>query len=123
MVGPQRRPPLVVPTEGRSIIAATRDIARTYEVYAAASRALDPAAPVLGAWFHAWWGDHCPIEPDAGPDAISDDGAGGRGVRWYAQGEVVVGYVPGCHACYQIPLAAPLPPFAADDHPEERTML
>lgn len=57
----------------------------------------------FGALLAGWGGVGLPAAPARPPDAYSPHGAGGRGIRWYACGAEVVGYIPGSMIGYRIP--------------------
>jgi hypothetical protein len=62
------------------------------------------------AWFEAWWTDDAPPEPRLWPHAISLEAGTGTAIRWYAEGDLILGYVPRrTQGCYRIPASAVLP--------------
>jgi hypothetical protein len=76
-------------------------------------RGEDEAADPVAMWFEAHWVNQPPPEPDAPPGGASVLGGGGRGIRWYAQGELVFGYVPGHgEGCYCVETAEAVPTLA-----------
>ena len=88
-----------------------RDLAYAYDRWLAARwRGEDDDARAFGDWVESFWCPEAPVEPAAVPDAVSVLGGAGRGIRWYADGDVVRGYVVGRpRGCYLIPIAT-VPP-------------
>ncbi len=99
-------------------------LALRYDQYATMLRARSGASPGRAeraavrdfmAWIEAWWWDDCPPEPASPPDAVS---AGGWDpVRWYAAGDVILGYVTEQDGCYRVPAAAPVPALGSLPRP------
>ena len=103
-----------------------RDLAYAYDRWLAARwRGEEDEARRFGDWIESFWCRTAPLEPERGPDAVSVLGGAGRGIRWYADGNVVRGYVVGRPlGCYLIP-ARTVPPaevlrlaFGADPIPD-----
>jgi hypothetical protein len=88
-----------------------RDLAFAYDRWLAARwRGEDDEARPFGDWIESFWCAEAPSEPRTGPDAVSVLGGAGRGIRWYADGAVIRGYVVGRpRGCYLVP-AATVPP-------------
>ena len=73
-----------------------------------------PGLQVLEWSLARFWSPELPPVPPTLLDAMSPHGAGGRGIRWYAAGKDVLGYVPGVRGGYRIPTSAiPLTRLAA----------
>ncbi len=95
-------------------MTSAQQLARRYDQYAAMLRNRSGAGPGRAdlaavrdfmAWIEGWWWDDCPPEPATPPDAVS--GEGWEPVRWYATGDVILGYATVQDGCYRVPLAAP----------------
>jgi hypothetical protein len=92
-----------------------RQIALTYDrVISAHWRGETDTATPLDAWFEAHWSDQAPPEPDAPPEGTSVLGDSGAGIRWYARGEVVLGYASRRpNGCYRVPMREAVPALKA----------
>jgi hypothetical protein len=92
-----------------------RQIALTYDrVISAHWRGETDTATPLDAWFEAHWSDQAPPEPDAPPEGTSVLGDSGAGIRWYARGEVVLGYASRRpNGCYRVPMREAVPALRA----------
>jgi hypothetical protein len=89
-------------------------LARAYDdVLAAACRGDDLPRQAFAAWLDPFWQDIAPPEPSLPPAAVSRLGGGYRGIRWHETPAALLGYVPGSHGCYRIPLAAVAPSLLA----------
>jgi hypothetical protein len=104
--------------EGRKIAdphVSPRQIALTYDrVVSAHWRGETDTATTLDAWFEAHWSDQAPPEPDAPPEGTSVLGDSGAGIRWYARGEAVLGYVSRRpNGCYRVPMREAMPALKA----------
>ena len=88
-----------------------RDLAVAYDRWLAAHwRGEDDSARPFGDWIESFWCGTAPPEPGAGPDAVSILGGAGRGIRWYADGPTIRGYVVGRpYGCYLVPVATTPP--------------
>lgn len=64
--------------------------------------------PRFNAWLARYWRDG-PTEPTPDPQAECPHAAAGRGIRWYEQGPVLHGFVPGKRGYFQIPRNVVLP--------------
>jgi hypothetical protein len=92
-----------------------RELALTYDrVVSAHWRGETDTATTLDAWFEAHWSDQAPPEPDAPPEGTSVLGDSGAGIRWYARGETVLGYVSRRpNGCYRVPMREAVPALKA----------
>jgi len=97
-----------------------RDVALAYDLHLAALwRGEERDARRFDAWLAAHRCNVCPPEPAGLPAQVSPLGAGGLGIRWYADGDVVLGFAPGLRSeCYRVtgiealPASASVPAFA-----------
>jgi hypothetical protein len=92
------------------------ELALAYDRYAAALWRGDEAETrAFAAWLEGYWADEGPAEPAEPADhpyVISVLGGAGVGIRWYARGRTVIGYVGNRHrGCCHVPINATLPPF------------
>ena len=89
-----------------------RELALAYDRFVAARwRGEEGATEAFAVWLEAHWTGDAPPEPDDCPDAVSFLGGAGAGIRWYAAGGAVLGYVAGRQrGCYWVPLGAAPPP-------------
>jgi hypothetical protein len=94
-------------------MTSPHELARAYDRYAAAIwRGDETEVRVFAAWLERYWADEGPAELANQPYAVSVLGGAGAGIRWYARGKKIVGYVgrrP--RGCYQIPVDATPPPL------------
>jgi hypothetical protein len=70
----------------------------------------NPEACAFADWLAGFWAPACPVAPAGPPDATN--AAEGRmdGIRWFAVGEAILGYVAEhARGCYRVPSAARLP--------------
>ncbi|MEA2598418.1 MAG: hypothetical protein QOF01_4887 [Thermomicrobiales bacterium] len=99
-----------------------RTLASLYDLHLAAVwRGHEPTS-ILGNWLEARWSASELVEPPAPPDAVSVLGGAGAGIRWYALGETIVGYVAGRpRGCYIVRRSEepPLPPAILDCSPPQ----
>jgi hypothetical protein len=97
-------------TEAPSALSP-QQLALAYDRFVSARwRGEDEAADPVATWFEAHWVMQPPPEPDAPPGGASVLGGGGRGIRWYALGELVYGYVPGHdEGCYRVEVVEAVP--------------
>lgn len=78
-------------------------LATAYERYVVARRRGEPAAGPFEAWLEAHWMGGAAPEPPDPPAAVSLLG-GVDAIRWYADGEAIVGYAVGRpRGCYWVP--------------------
>jgi hypothetical protein len=93
---------------------APHDLVLAYDRYAAALwRGEETSAKVFAVWLERHWTGQAPPEPEDAPDAASVLGAAGAGIRWYARGKGVLGYVTGRAGCYQVTADDAVPVIAA----------
>ncbi len=99
-------------------MTSPHEIARAYDRYAAALWRGDEAeARAFAAWLEAYWADEGPAELTDQPYVVSVLGGAGAGIRWYARGGTVLGYVGSrAQGCFQVPMDAALPPIPLQDH-------
>ncbi len=85
-------------------------------------RGEDAKARAFAVWLAGYWVDEAPAEPADQPHVVSVLGGAGAGIRWYACGERVVGYIGGrSRGYYEVPVEAALPsPPAYAAHCEKR---
>jgi hypothetical protein len=97
-------------TARHSAISPT-EIALVYDRFVSARwRGEDEAADTFATWFEAHWTGQAPPEPDDPPQGASTLGGGGTGIRWYAQDDVVLGYVAGrADGCYRVAAGETVP--------------
>jgi len=90
-------------------------LARAFDrVIAAHWRGQDDVAVSGAAWFEAHWTGQAPPEPSEPPSAASVLAGAGTGIRWYAQDDVVLGYVSGRRdGCYRVASDDPVPVLVA----------
>ena len=96
------------------------ELALAYDRYAAALwRGEETGAQAFAAWLEGYWADEGPAEQADHPYVASVLGGAGAGIRWYARGGMVVGYVGSrAQGCFQVPMdAAPPPIHLRDDRP------
>lgn len=94
----------VTPEPAPSGEVAARALAGAYARHAAACWRGDPGARAFSAWLEAFRDPDLPPPPARPPDALSPHAAAGHGLRWYATGPAVLGYLPGGGG-YRVPLA------------------
>lgn len=101
--------------EPADLLVNPRQIALTYDrVISAHWRGETDSANALDTWFEAHWSDQAPPEPEAPPEGTSVLGDSGSGIRWYALGDVVLGYVSRRpDGCYRVLTQEAMPPFQA----------
>jgi len=101
-----------------------REIAQVYDLHASAVWRGEESPSLFANWLAGHWMPNPPAEPELPPDAVSFLGGAGLGIRWYAQDEVLVGYVAGRpRGSYLISIddSPPIPPvpgintFAANE--------
>jgi hypothetical protein len=101
-------------------VLSPRTLAGLYDLHLAAVwRGHEPPS-MFGDWLGARWRRGGPAEPDATPDAVSVLGGAGAGIRWFAVGETIVGFVAGRpRGCYVVARTdrPPQPPSAAAYRP------
>ena len=87
------------------------ELALAYDRYAAALWRGDEAeAQAFAAWLEGYWEDAGPNEEVDQPHVVSLLGGAGAGIRWYARGRTIVGYVGSCRrGCYEVPVDAAPP--------------
>jgi hypothetical protein len=92
-------------------VPTPQDLARAYDRGIAARwRGDEDDAHAFAAWLATYWVPDAPPPPAGPPSAVSVLGAAGAGIRWYAAGRAVLGYVGGqARGCYRVPLEA-VPP-------------
>ena len=105
-------------------------LARTYDLAMSSLWRGDAAGAPFLTWLEQFRTTEPVSIPTGLPRAYSVLGGGGRGVRWYAAGDVVLG-VPGTQAagCYRVPVDAtfdpaadlPAPETGSPDRPERAT--
>jgi hypothetical protein len=86
--------------------SAASELATGFLRYASACWRGDTCAAAFPLRLSAYWRPVLPPPPAAAPDAVSLHGAAGRGIRWYQEGQDVLGYVPGLGGGYQVPAQA-----------------
>lgn len=93
-------------------LTSPHDLALAYDRYASALwRGEDAAAQAFATWLDGYWADEGPVELADHPYVVSVLGGAGAGIRWYARGKTIVGYVGSRRrGCYQVPVDATLPP-------------
>ena len=80
-----------------------RTLAGLYDLYLAAVWRGHAPPSMFGDWLEARWCPGVPTEPPVPPDAVSVLGGAGAGIRWYAVGATIVGFVAGRpRGCYVI---------------------
>ncbi len=88
-----------------------RILAGLYDLHLAAVWRGHESSDMFGDWLEARWCAGAPNEPDAPPEAVSVLGGAGAGIRWYATGDAIVGFVAGRpRGCYVV---------ARNEHPPE----
>jgi hypothetical protein len=92
-------------------MTSPHQLALAYDRYAAALwRGEEAQARAFAAWLERYWVDEGPAELANHPYVVSVLGGAGAGIRWYACGGTVVGYVGSqSRGCYQVPLDTALP--------------
>ena len=92
-------------------MTSPHELALAYDRYAAALWRGDGAeAEDFAAWLEEYWSDEGPAETADSPHAISHLGGAGAGIRWYARGGTVVGYVGSrAQGFFQVPVDAAPP--------------
>ena len=102
-------------------MTSPHELALAYDRYATALwRCDDAEAEAFATWLGGHWADEESPEPGGHPNAVSVLGGAGAGIRWYARGRAIVGYVASqSRGCYRVPVDAPPPPIHApwDGHP------
>ncbi|HEY7033299.1 MAG TPA: hypothetical protein VH482_18305 [Thermomicrobiales bacterium] len=95
-----------------------RTLAGLYDLHLAAVWRGHESSDIFGDRLGARWSGGGPSEADATPDAIGVLGGAGAGIRWFAVGENIVGFVAGRpHGCSVVARTEipPQPPSAAHD--------
>jgi hypothetical protein len=92
-------------------MTSPHQLALAYDRYASALWRGEVAdARAFAVWLEEYWTDEGPVELADHPCVVSILGGAGAGIRWYARGKTIVGYVgsqsPGC---YQVPIDTALP--------------
>jgi hypothetical protein len=101
-------------------MTSPHELARAYDRYAAALwRGEEAEAQAFATWLEEYWADEGLAELADHPYVVSVLGGAGAGIRWYARGGTVVGYVGSrAQGCFQVPMdAAPPPIHLRDDRP------
>ena len=93
-------------------MTSPHELALAYDRYAAALwRGEEAEARAFAAWLERYWVDDGPAELAGHPYVVSVLGGAGAGIRWYACGGTVVGYVGRrAQGCFQVPTDAAPPP-------------
>jgi hypothetical protein len=86
-------------------------LALAYDRYASALwRGEEAEAGAFAVWLQEHWADEGPTELADHSCVVSILGGAGAGIRWYARGNTIVGYVGSqSRGCYQIPINTTLP--------------
>ncbi len=94
-------------------MTSPHELALAYDRYAAALwRGEEAEAQTFAAWLAEYWADEGPAELADHPCVVSVLGGAGAGIRWYACGKTIVGYVGSRRGgCYQVPISVKPPPF------------
>jgi hypothetical protein len=94
-------------------MTSPRELALAYNQYVAALwRGEEAEARAFATWLARYWVDEGPPELADLPHVISALGGAGAGIRWYARGRTVVGYVGSqAQGCFQVPVEAAPPPI------------
>lgn len=79
-----------------------RTLAGLYDLHLAAVWRGHESSSIFGDWFEARWYAGRAAEPARPPDAFSVLGGAGAGIRWYAVGETILGFVGGRRGCYLV---------------------
>lgn len=100
--------PTSAATEQRALLTAA-DLSLAYiQAVSAYWRGDSEFLPRFDTWLARFWTDG-PPEPSDDPQAHCPHGAGGRGIRWYERGPLLLGYVTGKPGCFHVPRTAVLP--------------
>ena len=99
-------------------MTSPHQLALAYDRYVAALwRGEEAEARAFAAWLERYWVDEGPAELADHPYVVSVLGGAGAGIRWYACGETVVGYVGSrAQGCFQVPTDAAPPPIHLRDN-------
>jgi hypothetical protein len=99
-------------------MTSPHELALAYDRYAAALwRGEEAEAGAFAAWLERYWVDEGPAELAGHPHVVSVLGGAGAGIRWYACGGTVVGYVGSrAQGCFQVPTDAAPPPIHLRDN-------
>ena len=94
-------------------MTSPHELALAYDRYAAALwRGEEAGARAFATWLEGYWVDEGPPELADHPHVISALGGAGAGIRWYAHGGTVIGYVGSrAQGCFQVPISATAPPI------------
>lgn len=94
-------------------MTSPHELARACDQYAAAIwRGDETEAQTFAAWLERYWAHEAPPELGDHPHVVSVLGGAGAGIRWYARGGMIVGYVGSqSRGCYQVPTDAAPPPI------------
>jgi len=92
-------------------MTSPHELARAYDRYAAALwRGEEAEARAFAVWLERYWVDEGPAEVADHPYVVSVLGGAGAGIRWYARGRTVLGYVGSrAQGCFQVPISATAP--------------
>jgi hypothetical protein len=94
-------------------MTSPHELALAYDRYAAALwRGEEDQVQAFAAWLEGYWADEGPAELADHPYVVSVLGGAGAGIRWYARGGTIVGYVGSQRrGCYEVPVDAAPPPL------------
>jgi hypothetical protein len=92
-------------------MTSPHQLALAYDRYASALwRGEEAEVRAFAVWLEEYWVDEGPAELADHPCVVSILGGAGAGIRWYARGKTIVGYVGSqSRGCYQVPLHTALP--------------
>jgi hypothetical protein len=99
-------------------MTSPHELALACDWYAAALwRGEEADARAFAIWLERYWVDEGPEELADHPYVVSVLGGAGAGIRWYACGETIVGYVGSrAQGCFQVPTDAAPPPIHLRDN-------
>jgi hypothetical protein len=92
-------------------MTSPHQLALAYDRYASALwRGEEAELRAFAAWLEEHWADEGPAELADHPYVVSVLGGAGAGIRWYARGKSIVGYVGSRpRGCYHVPVDIPMP--------------